>query len=155
MALGGGDASARGRKGEQRRRRGGRSQIACWRGGRGAPASAAGKRGRRDGEEKEKGRGPAGRGAVRGGEEGISRQTAVGRRAAQVLPTRGGKGRKGKKNKGEREKKEKEEKNIPKNRDGKGIPSLFRDGKQIPSLFRGGKKKSVSKIRDEIFSVSI
>ena len=30
-------------------------------------------------------------------------------------------------------------KNILKNRDGKGIPSLFRDEKQIPSLFRDGK----------------
>ena len=45
-------------------------------------------------------------------------------------------------------------KNIPKNRDGKGIPSLFRDGKQIPSLFRDGKKNSVSIYRRKIVSVS-
>ena len=42
-------------------------------------------------------------------------------------------------------------KNILKNRDEKGISSLFRDGKQIPSLFRD-KKNFISNIRDEIFS---
>ena len=102
MALGGGgDSNARGRKGEHRPRswrvRVGGSRIARRRGGRGAPASAARKRGRQDGEEREKGRGPAGRGAVRGGRGGISCRTAVGRGAAQVLPARGGNGRKGKK----------------------------------------------------------
>ena len=101
MALGGGNDSARGRKGEQRRRsrcgRRGGSRIARRRGGRGAPASAVGKRGRRDGEEREKGRGPTERGVARDGEGGISRRTAVGRGAAQVLPARGGKGKKGKK----------------------------------------------------------
>ena len=72
--------------------------------------SAAGKRGRRDGEEREKGRGLARRGAGRGGGGGISRQTTVGRGMAQVLPVRGGKGKNGKKNKGEKEKKERGEK---------------------------------------------
>ena len=100
---------------------------------------AAGKRCRRDGEEREKGRGPAGRGAALGGGGGISRRNAVGRGAAQVLPARGGKGRKGKRIK-ERRKRTREKKNILKNRDGKWILSLFRDGKQIPSLFRDGKK---------------
>ena len=78
----------------------------------------------------EKGRGPAGRGAARGGGGGggISRRMAVGRGEAQVLPARGGKGRKGKKIK-ERRKRRRGGKNIPKNRDGKGIPSLFRDEK--------------------------
>ena len=38
-----------------------------WRGGRRVPASTAGKRCRRDAEEREKGRGPAGRGEARGG----------------------------------------------------------------------------------------
>ena len=110
---------------------------------RGAPASTAGKRGKCDGEEREKGRGSAGRGAARGGGGGIFRRTAVGRGAAQVLPVRGGKGRKGKKI-NERRKRRREKKNIPKNRDVKGIPSLFRDEKQIPSLFRDEKKNSVS-----------
>ena len=77
---------------------------------------------------------------MRGGGGGISRLTALGRGAAQVLPARGRNGRKGKKIK-ERRKRRRGGKNIPKNRDGKGIPSLFRDGKQIPSLFRDGKKK--------------
>ena len=119
-----------------------------------------GKRGRRDEEEREKGRGPAGREAARGGGGGIFRRTAVGRGAAQVLPARGGKGRKGKKIK-EREKNERGEKNIPKNRDGKGIPSLFRDRKQIetekkiPSLFLETEKKIPSLFRDGNFSVSI
>ena len=71
--------------------------MAAQGGGRRAPASAAGKRGRRDGEEREKGRGPVGRGAVHGGGGGISRRMTVGRGAAQVLPARGGNGRKGKK----------------------------------------------------------
>ena len=44
-------------------------------------------------------------------------------------------GEKGEKDKGEKKKNERWEKNIPKNRDGRGIPSLFRDGKQISSLF--------------------
>ena len=82
MALGGGDCSARGKKGEQRRqrRRGGGNLLARRRGGRGAPALAAGKRGRCDREEREKGRGPTGRGEARGGGGGISRRTAVWRR---------------------------------------------------------------------------
>ena len=58
MVLGGGNGSAKGRKGEQRCRRrrgqGGESRIARRRGGRGAPASTAEKRGRSDGEEREK-----------------------------------------------------------------------------------------------------
>ena len=107
---------------------GGGSQISRRRGGRGAPASAAEKRGKRDGEDRDKGREPAGRGATRGGGGGISRWTAMGRGAAQILPARGGNGRKGEKIK-ERRKRRRGEKNITKNRDGKGIPSLFRDGK--------------------------
>ena len=172
VALGGGDGSARGKKGEQRRwrRRGGRNRLAHRREGRGAPALAAGKRGKRDREEREKGRGPTGRGEARGGGGGISRRTAVGRGAAQVLPARGGRGERGKKIK-EIRKRRRWVKNIPKNRDGKGIPSQFRDGKQIPSLFKDGKKKKKICLfrlyfygrnffvsiffRDGIFSVSI
>ena len=63
----------------------------------------------------------------------------MGRGAAQVLSARGGKGKKGKKIKERRKRREK--KNIPKNRDGKGIPFLFRDGKQIPSLKLETEKK--------------
>ena len=54
----------------------------------------------------------------------------------------GREGEKGEKIK-ERRKRMRGGKNIPKNRDGKGIQSLFRDGKQIPSLFRDRKKNSV------------
>ena len=146
--------------GETRRRSMVSSGARRWRrrGGRGAPASVAGKRGRRDGEEREKGMGPAGRGAAHDGGGGISYRTAVGRGAAQVLPARGGKGRKGKKIK-ERRKRMRGggggEEISKKNRDRKGIPSLFRDGKQILSLFRDRKKNSVSKIRDGKYSVSI
>ena len=110
-----------------------------WRGERRAPASAVGKRCRRDGEEREKGMRPAGRGAARGGRGGISRWMVLGRGAAHVLPTRGGKGRKGKRIKERRKRRRGEKKNIPINRDGKGIPSLFRDEKQIPSVFKDGK----------------
>ena len=85
-----------------------------------------GKKGKREG-------GRRGGGGARGSGGGISCRTAKWRGAAQVLPARAGNGRKGKKIK-ERRKRRRGGENIPKNREGKGIPSLFRDGKKIPSL---------------------
>ena len=151
MALGGGDGSARVRKGEQRRRRrrGGGNRLARWLGGRGTSALAVGKRGRRDREEREKGRGPTGRGEARDGGGGISRRTAVRRGAAQVLPARGGRGERGKKNKGDKEKKERGEKISRKIKTEKGFRlyletekkkiRLYLETEFFPSLFRDEK----------------
>ena len=82
-------------EGEQRHRR------------RGIEANATGKKGKREGGRRGGGR------AARGGGGGISRWTAVGRGAMQVLPAREGNGLKGKKIT-ERRKRKRYGKKIPK-----------------------------------------
>ena len=126
-AQGGAAASARGRKPDR------------------SSAGRKGSTGVGGGEERQTRRGRKGKGKGADGLGGGARwrrrnilSDDGGERGDAGSAGEGREGEKGEKDKGKKEKKEMGKKNIPKNRDGKGISSLFRDI-NFPSLFRDGQ----------------